>query len=202
VIGYEAGPEATVARVRSGGRVATVPVSSGPADAVTALYTDQYTRMLRLAAVLLSEPWAAEDVVQDAFVGLYAAWERLRDKDAAIGYLHRSVVNGARSRGRRRVTALRHRPAPPPDAASAEDAVLAAWHGGPVAAALRALPRREREVVLLRYYLDLSERQAADALGVSVGSVKAYASRGIAGLRRALAPALVRIDPYEREQER
>src|SRR4051794_34865900 len=115
------------------------------AAAVAALFADQYTRMLRMAAVMTSEPFAAEDVVQDAFVGLYTAWERIRNKDAAIGYLHRSVVNGARSRGRRRLVALRHQPPPPADEVSAEDAVLVAWHGGPVVAALRRLPRRERE---------------------------------------------------------
>ena len=176
------------------------PVSShDPAEAVTALFADHYTRMLRVAAVLLSEPWAAEDVVQDAFAGLYTAWTGLRDKEAAIGYLHRSVVNGARSRGRRRLTALRHRPAPLPDEVSAEDAVLARWHGGSVAAALRALPRREREVVLLRYYLDLSERQVADTLGLSLGSVKAYGSRGIASLRRTLAPAVAQADLADEE---
>jgi RNA polymerase sigma factor (sigma-70 family) len=71
-----------------------------------------------------------------------------------------------------------------------------------VAAALRGLPRREREVVLLRYYLDLSERQAAEALGLSLGSVKAYGSRGIGALREALAPALVQVDRQEQEGER
>lgn len=175
--------------------------SQNAASAVAALFADQYTRMLRMAAVMTPEPSGAEDVVQDAFVGLYAAWERLRDKDAAIAYLHRSVVNGARSRGRRRVVALRHQPSPPADEASAEEAFLSEWHGGPVVAALRGLPRREREAVLLRYYLDLSERQTADALGLSVGSVKAYASRGIAALRDALAPALVELDPQEEERD-
>ena len=188
--------------VRSDVRTGPGPASSwDPGEAVTALFADQYARMLRVAAVLSSEPWAAEDVVQDAFAGLYAAWTGLRDKEAAVGYLHRSVVNGARSRGRRRLTALRHRPAPLPDEVSAEDAVLARWHGGPVAAALRGLPRREREVVLLRYYLDLSERQVADTLGLSLGSVKAYGSRGIASLRRALAPAVAQADLGDEEGE-
>jgi RNA polymerase sigma-70 factor (sigma-E family) len=175
---------------------------SDPGDAVAMLFADHYTRMLRLAAVLLPEPWTAEDVVQDAFVGLYTAWERLRDKDAAIGYLHRSVVNRARSPVRRRLVALRHQPAAPPDEASAEDAFLSGWRGGPIVAALRALPRREREVVLLRYYLDLSERQTADALGLSVGSVKAYGSRGRAALRDVLGPTLVELDPQEQERDR
>ena len=155
----------------------------------TALFHEHSTRMLRVAAVLLSDPAMAEDVVQEAYAALYSSWDRLRDRDAAVGYLHRSVVNGARSRLRRRVVALRYQPLPPPDAESAEDTALAGLAGGPLVAALRALPRREREVVLLRHYLDLSERATADALGLRPGSVKAYGSRGLATLRAALAPA-------------
>jgi DNA-directed RNA polymerase specialized sigma24 family protein len=69
---------------------------------------------------------------------------------------------------------------------SAEDAALAALVTGPLLAAMRALPRREREAVLFRHYLDLSEQQTADALGVRAGSVKGYASRGLSKLRIAL----------------
>jgi RNA polymerase sigma-70 factor (sigma-E family) len=172
---------------------------SHPADAVAALFTAHYTRLLRVAAVLMSEPWAAEDVVQDAFVGLYLGWDRLRNSEAAAGYLHRSVVNAARSQIRRRTVARRHQPTTLLDERSAEDAALARWRGGPLVAALRALPTREREVVLLRYYLDLSERQTAAALGLSVGSVKAYGSRGLAALREVLGPALTDLDGQERE---
>jgi RNA polymerase sigma-70 factor (sigma-E family) len=168
-------------------------MSAGPralADArsgVSALFDAQATRLLRLATVLLHDPAAAEDVVQDAFAALYAGWDRLRDEDAAVGYLHRSVVNGVRSRQRRRLVADRFRPPPLPTARSAEDALLAATPGPAVVAAVQALPRREREVVLLRHYLDLSERQTADALGLRPGSVKAYGARGLDHLRAALA---------------
>ena len=155
-------------------------------DGVAALFAAHHTRMLRVAVVLLADRALAEDVVQDAFVAVYTAWPRLRDPDAAVGYLHRSVVNGARSRLRRRGVAQRHVTALPPDAVSAEDAALAGLPGGAVVAALRALPRREREVVLMRHYLDLSERQTADALGLRPGSVKAYGSRGLTALRAAL----------------
>ena len=157
------------------------------AAGTTALFAEHHTRMLRVAAVLLSDPALAEDVVQDAYAGLYTSWDRLRDREAAVGYLHRSVVNGARSKLRRRVVALRHQPPPLPAEQSAEDSALAGLAGGPLVAALRALPRREREVVLLRHYLDLSERATADALGLRPGSVKAYGSRGLAALRAALA---------------
>jgi RNA polymerase sigma-70 factor (sigma-E family) len=175
------------------------PGSTEPADAVGVLFAAHYTRLLRVAAVLLAEPWAAEDVVQDAFVGLYQSWHRLREPQAAVGYLHRSVVNAARSRMRRTIVARRHEPTAPGNEVSAEDAALSRWRGGPLVAALRALPTREREVVLLRYYLDLSERQTAAALGLSVGSVKAYGSRGLAALRELLGPALTDLDGQERE---
>lgn len=162
---------------------------------VSALFDAQATRMLRLATVLLRDRAGAEDVVQDAFASLYAGWDRLRDQDAAVGYLHRTVVNGVRSRQRRRVVADRFRPAPPPDVRSAEDALLAASPGPAVVAAVQALPRREREVVLLRHYLDLSERQTAEALGLRPGSVKAYGSRGLDRLRAALSD-----QPDDRDQ--
>jgi RNA polymerase sigma-70 factor (sigma-E family) len=159
---------------------------SDAAAGTAALFAEHHTRMLRVASVLLADPALAEDVVQDAYVSVYAAWGRIRDRDAAVGYLHRSVVNGARSRMRRRVVALKHQPEPLPDTASAEDIALAGQAGGSLVRALRQLPRREREVVLMRHYLDLSERQTADALGLRPGSVKAYGSRGLAALRAAM----------------
>lgn len=155
--------------------------------AVAGLFAQHATAMLRVATVLLGDrSAAAEDVVQDAFLSLYRAWPRLREPAAAVGYLHRSVVNGARSKHRRELVARRYRPEAARAAASAEETLIAASPGGPVVAAIRALPTREREVVLLRHYLDLSERETAEALGLRPGSVKAYSSRGLARLRTAL----------------
>ncbi|GAB3247801.1 RNA polymerase sigma factor [Kineosporia babensis] len=160
--------------------------SLDPQSAVEALFDRYQLRMLRVATVLVGDPAQAEDVVQDAFLAVYNSWDRIRNKDEAVGYLHRSVINTARSRLRRRsvvqrLAGLRHH-----DQISAEDAVLKAQLPGPLTAALAALPRREREVVLLRHYLDLSEKETADALGLRVGSVKGYASRGLAKLRKVL----------------
>jgi RNA polymerase sigma-70 factor (sigma-E family) len=154
---------------------------------LTALFDEHYTRMLRVAVVLLGDVAGAEDVVQDAFLALYSAWARVRDKQEVVGYLHRSVVNGARSRLRRRAVASRFRPLRESDGISAEDSVLSRLMSGPVIAAMLSLPRREREAVLFRHYLDLSERQTAVALGLRPGSVKGYASRGLAKLRAALS---------------
>jgi RNA polymerase sigma-70 factor (sigma-E family) len=165
---------------------APVGVPSDPHAAVSLLFDTHYTRMLRVAVVLLSDQAAAEDVVQDAFLALHTGWARVRDKSDAVGYLHRSVVNGARSRLRRRSVAQRLRPVPRADVISAEDAALSGLVPGPLLTAMRALPRREREAVLFRHYLDLSEQQTADALGLRPGSVKGYASRGLSKLRTAL----------------
>jgi RNA polymerase sigma-70 factor (sigma-E family) len=141
--------------------------------------------MLRTAAVLVGDISSAEEVVQDAFVSMFRSWHRI--KRAPAGYLHRSVVNGARSRLRRRSVADQARPIPiRMYVQSAEDVAVRGLVSGPLVTALRALSPREREVVLLRYYLDLSEQQTAEALGLRRGSVKAYASRGLAALRGTL----------------
>jgi len=158
-------------------------------DAVTQLYAAHYRSLVRLAALLLRDIGAAEEVTQDAFVAMHGAWRRLRDRDdldKALAYLRRSVVNGARSALRHRKVVERHAPRPAPDGASAEHGALLAVEHAEVMAALRRLPERQREVLVLRYYLDLSEAGIADALGISRGAVKSHASRGIATLRTSL----------------
>jgi RNA polymerase sigma-70 factor (sigma-E family) len=168
----------------------TEPIQAGPAwgadDAVTHLYAAHYRSLVRLGALLLRDTAAAEEVVQDAFVAMHGAWRRLDDPDRALAYLRRSVVNGARSALRRREVADRHRPMPTPDAASAEHGALVALEHQEVLRALRSLPIRQREVLVLRYYVDLAEADIADALGISRGAVKSHASRGMAALRTAL----------------
>jgi len=157
--------------------------SSWDADeAVTVLHAEHYHRLVRLAALLLHDRSAAEEVVQDAFVGLHRNWRRLRDPDRAVHYLRTCTVNGARSVGRRSATARKHAPilaiasdAPDPAAGIAERQA--------VMAALGRLPERQREVLVLRYYADLSEAAIAQTLGISRGSVKTHASRGLAALR-------------------
>lgn len=144
--------------------------------------------MVRVAAILVGDVGLAEDVVQDAFITVHAAWDQIRDKDAAVAYLHRSVVNTARSRFRRRSIVGRLLALRQDVQISAEDAVMSDRLPGPLAVAIAALPRREREAVLLRYYLDLSEKETAEALGLRPGSIKAYSSRGLAKLRIAMEP--------------
>jgi RNA polymerase sigma-70 factor (sigma-E family) len=158
--------------------------------AVTYLFAAHYRPLVRLAVLLLRDASAAEELVQDAFVALHGRWARLRDPDKAVAYLRQSVVNGARSALRHRGVVDRFlvRQVAAADEASAEWHALAAQTHAEVLAAVRTLPARQREALALRYYLDLSEAQTADAMGVSAGAVKSHTARALAALRTTLEP--------------
>jgi RNA polymerase sigma-70 factor (sigma-E family) len=163
-------------------------VGWGGDDAVTGLFVTHYRPLVRLAALLLHDDAAAEEVTQDAFVALHGAWGRLRDADRAVAYLRQSVVNRCRSALRHRgvVDRFLRRQPPPPTVPSAESGVIAAESSAEVLAALATLPARQREALVLRYWADLNEAQVADAMGISAGAVKSHTSRGMAALRRQL----------------
>lgn len=153
--------------------------------ALTELYAGHYARLVRLAVLLVRDQGLAEDVVQDSFIAMHQRWHRV-DEGSAPAYLAKSVVNRSRSALRHRSVVARNRPEPPPDAAPADAAVLAAARRVVVIEGLAALPTRQREVLVMRYYLDFSEREIANALGISQGAVKSHASRGAAALRQTL----------------
>lgn len=155
-------------------------------EAITQLYAAHYRSLVRLAALLVRDSGLAEEIVQDAFIALHGAWRRLRDTDRALAYLRQSVVNRSRSALRHQQVTLKHAPAPMPDVASAEHGALGLLEHEEVVAALRRLPERQREVLVLRYYADLSEAQIAEAIGISRGAVKSHASRGMSALRTSL----------------
>ena len=155
-------------------------------EAVTVLYHAHYAMLVRTAALLVGDAATAEDVVQDCFIAMHRAWWRLRDPGKALPYLRRAVINRSRSVLRRRMVADRHLPLLAPQLPSAEDSALAGMERSSVPAALRALPPRQREVVVLRYYADLSEAQIAAAMGISKGAVKAHAARAKDTLRTLL----------------
>lgn len=160
----------------------------GSRQRVAALYQEHSLGLVRLAKIMLGDQAAAEDIVQDAFLGLYRKWPSLNDQDRALGYLRASVLNGCRGARRgsvRRDRALRLAHSTE-HIASAEESALIGEANREVMAALRTLPARQREAVVLRYYLDLPEDQAAQAMGVSRGTVKSAASRGRATLARIL----------------
>jgi RNA polymerase sigma-70 factor (sigma-E family) len=155
-------------------------------EAITQIYAAHYRSLVRLAALLLRDVGASEEVVQDSFIAMHGAWRRLRDPDRALAYLRQSVVNRSRSVLRHRTVELRHAPAPMPDAASAEHGAMGSLEHQEVIVALRRLPERQREVLVLRYYADLSEAQTAHAMGISAGAVKSHTLRGMAALRHLL----------------
>jgi RNA polymerase sigma-70 factor (sigma-E family) len=164
----------------------TPPVEVWTADeAVTHLFGAHYRSLVRLATLLLHDQGVAEEIVQDAFVALHGNWRRLRDPDKALGYLRVAVVNRSRSALRHRRVVLMHLAAarPTPDAPSAEVGALEALQHAAVMAAVRALPGRQREAIVLRYYADLSEGEIAEAMGISRGAVKSHTARGIAALK-------------------
>lgn len=158
----------------------------GADEAVTHLYAAHYRSLVRLAALLLRDAAVAEEVVQDSFVAMHGGWRRLSDPDKALAYLRQSVVNRSRSALRHRSVVERHPTAALPFGASAEHGAMVAMEHQEVLAALRRLPQRQREVLVLRYFADLSEADIADALGISRGAVKSHASRGMAALRESL----------------
>lgn len=158
--------------------------------AVEQLYAGHYRQLVRLAVLLVRDRETAEEVVQDAFVAMHGRWSRLRDPDNAVAYLRQTVVNRSRSALRHRAVVERHRPTPLSDEPGADEAVIAADRRRQVLDALARLSDRQREVLTLRYFLDLSEHEIAETLGISSGSVKSHASRGAAALRQLLGPVL------------
>ena len=165
-------------------------------EALDQLYAAHWRGLVRLAVLLLHDQGAAEEVVQDAFVAMHDKWGRLRDPDKALAYLRQSVVNRSRSALRHRGVVQRHlaKQSHPADAPPADESTEVAGRRAAVLDALRELPTRQREVLALRHYLELSEAEIADALGISRGAVKAHASRGSATLRVLLATQLSESD--------
>lgn len=158
--------------------------------ALEQVYAAHWRSLVRLAVLLVREQGVAEDVVQESFIAMHGRWDRLRDPDRALAYLRQTVVNRSRSVLRHRGVVRRHleseQSLPVPTGAGADEATLDAARRTQVLDALQHLPRRQREVLVLRYYADLSEAEIADTLGVSRGAVKSHASRGAATLRELL----------------
>ena len=153
------------------------------------LYDEHYVRLVRLAVLLLGDAGRAEEVVQDSFVAIYRRWDRMSDVDAPA-YLRQTVVNRSRSVLRHLAVVHKHPEHAPVDEPGADHDVLRGAQRQAVIDAMLGLPRRQREVLALRYYLDLSEREIAETLGISPGAVKSHASRGADALRRSLSPLL------------
>jgi RNA polymerase sigma factor (sigma-70 family) len=148
------------------------------------LHSTHYGSLVRLAALYLDE--AGEDAVQEAFLGVSQAWNRIREPDMLLVYLRRAVLNKAKSELRRRQVSRRHPPVPAMSAPASEDVAMRNLSDASVVACLRRLPARQAACVGLRFCLDLSEKEAAEVLNISTGSVKQHTSRAM----RKLAPLL------------
>ena len=153
---------------------------------VTEIYHGEYKSLVRLAVLLVHDVPTAEEVVQDAFEAMHTAWRRLRDSEKALSYLRQAVVNKSRSVLRHRTVVDRNAPKPAPDEPSAEHGALALIERSAVVAALRTLPDRQREAIVLRYYADLSEADIAATMGISRGAVKSHTARAMAALKSIL----------------
>ena len=156
--------------------------------AVEELYSMHYRSLVRLAAILVRDSPTAEEVVQDAFVAMHGGWQRLKDTEKALAYLRQAVVNRSRSVLRHRMVVEKNLQNAPPDMPSAEHGAFVLLERSAVVAALRDLPGRQREAIVLRYYADLSEADIAAAMRISRGAVKSHTARGMAALRAALEP--------------
>ena len=139
------------------------------------LYRTEYVPMVRLARGLVDSSERAEEIVQDAFAKVFERWNRLNEPG---GYLRVSVINGARSELRKREVGRRLGLTRRPETVTGERDYLID--------ALDQLSANQKTVLVLRYYVDLSEREIADALNIRPGTVKSTTSRGLARLRKAL----------------
>ena len=153
------------------------------AEGVSGLFRARYPELVRLADLLGADD--PEDIAQEAFARLIRKHDTLRDPDAALAYVRAIVCNLTRNRHRHlRVVRLRTPTGRHED--SSEQAVILREDQREVLAALAGLPPRRREAIVLRYWLDLSEREIAEAMGISPGTVKSNVSRGLAALAAAL----------------
>jgi RNA polymerase sigma-70 factor (sigma-E family) len=156
--------------------------------AVEVLFRRHYASLLRTAYALLGTREGAEDAVQDAFVSLYRHWGRLRDPGAAESYVRAAVLNRCRSRIRALVNerSRANDPVVPLHAVGSDEVVGSREDAAMIAGALRLLPRRQREVVACRYLLELTVAETAETLGISDGTVKRHAHRGLHALHTTL----------------
>ena len=153
-----------------------------PAAGIEVLHAAHYAPLVRLATLMLGDLHSAEEVVQDAFIRMFAAWDRVRDPSQRARYLQSAVMNGARNRAARRRVAARFVPFRETPPSLIEDGIVAEERHRALVDALRRLPRRQRECLALRFYLDLSEREIARTLGIAEGSVKTHTHRGLRAL--------------------
>jgi len=193
-VGHTSVPEPATrwaALVRDRRLAPSEPAADVAAGTVAALFREHHGELVRLAVLMVGDLPTAEDVVQDVYASVHSRWDRIAARDAVLPYVRAAVLNGCRSvlrrRGiARRVGVVQRASMSRQERASAESEVILSEDRRQVLAALARLPRRRREVLVLRYYLGLSEAEIAAVLGISPGTVKSTAARGLVALARDL----------------
>ncbi|MEV0600544.1 sigma-70 family RNA polymerase sigma factor [Streptomyces sp. NPDC050315] len=180
-IGSEKAPQGDAGEIEPGVDLRDIERES----AMIRLFDGHHAQLVRLA-VLLGAEQDAEDIVAEAFCVLHRRWYRLRAPEAAPAYIRSVVCNLVRMRIRRLQVSRRHAGVEVCDIASAESTALMNEDQRQVVAALKNLPDRQREALVLRYWMDLKEREIAEAMGISTGAVKSHISRGMHALSRAM----------------
>ena len=163
------------------------PTALDPDAFVVAMFEEHGRGLVRLVRLFVDDRNAAEDVVQEAFIRLARSVDRIRDPTRAGAYLRSIALNLARDHNRRGLVSLRHRLPFDDRVASVEDDVVLNEDHRQVVEALRSLPHRQRDCLILRYYDELGIDDIADALGISRNSVKTHLTRGIRSLEAAMA---------------
>jgi RNA polymerase sigma factor (sigma-70 family) len=164
--------------------------ASDPArgELLDVLFRRHYQSLLRLAVVMVGDREAAEDAVQDAFVSLHRNWSKLRDAGAAEAYLRSAVLNRCRSWVRRQASQRSKKPLllVREHHEGPEETTVGRDEAGSLVKAMRALARRQREVLACRFVLELSVAETAQLLEMSEGSVKTHTHRGLHVLQQRI----------------
>ena len=166
----------------------SISVGTDPDALVAHLFHQEGVALVRMARLFTDDRNAAEDLVQEAFIRLHKSAHRIRSDEKAASYLRSIVINLARDHNRRGLMSLRHQEAVPagttPEAP--EDRLILDEQQALFLDEVRALSPRQRDCIFLRFYLELSEREIADVLGISPNSVKTHFRRGLASLRSTI----------------
>ena len=168
-----------------------------PDRLVVALFEREGQSLVRLARLFVDDRNAAEDLVQEAFIRLARSAHRIEDESKAAAYLRSIVLNLARDNNRRGLVSLRHHLPLDDRRASTEDEIELQEDQREVIDALRDLPHRQRNALVLRYYEELGIDDIAEAMGISRNSVKTHLQRGLAALEQRLGDATDRIGEPE-----
>ena len=176
-----------------GGASSEAPTATGEAqvdadELVADLFSQEGRSLVRLARLFCDDRNAAEDLVQEAFIRLHRSAQTIRDRQRAPAFLRSIVLNLARDHNRRGLMSLRHQHArrTTDTTQDLDEDVIAHGDDRVVIEALRLLPTRQRECLVLRFYAQMTEREIAATVGISPNSVKTHCRRGLRSLESIL----------------